>query len=162
MNPQDPLANLHPLREPALIGWWPPAPGWWILLALVLLAIAVLGFFAYRHYRANAYRRQACVQLQLLHNKWLSDQDNQDYCVATNALLKSVALRAFPRQDVASRSGENWLNFLNDALASGNASSIPFDQSFADAAYRQDASGISPQEIHRSSMAWVKQHKVAP
>ena len=64
MNPQDPLAALHPLREPVAIGWWPPAPGWWLLAGLVLAALLALAWYALRRYRANAYRRQALARPQ--------------------------------------------------------------------------------------------------
>ena len=63
MNPQDPLAALHPLREPLPIGWWPPAPGWWLLAGLALAALLLLAWHALRRYRANAYRRQALFRL---------------------------------------------------------------------------------------------------
>jgi len=39
MNP-DPLAPLRPLHLPDQIGWWPPAPGWWLLAGV---AAVVLG-----------------------------------------------------------------------------------------------------------------------
>ena len=64
MNPQDPLAALHPLRTPEPIGWWPLAPGWWVLLVAVVLLAALAVYLARRHYRRNAYRRVAMLQLQ--------------------------------------------------------------------------------------------------
>jgi len=66
MNPQDPLANLNPLRQPELISWWPLAPGWWLLLAIVLLGLSALVYFLIRRHRDNAYRRRALQQLQRL------------------------------------------------------------------------------------------------
>ncbi len=44
MNPQDPLSQLHPLRDPVAIGWWPLAPGWWLLLGLMVLVLAIAVF----------------------------------------------------------------------------------------------------------------------
>ena len=35
----NPLDQLEPLIAPAPIGWWPPAPGWWLLAVLVPLLL---------------------------------------------------------------------------------------------------------------------------
>ena len=46
-NPMDPatlLEQLAPLREPAPITWWPPAPGWW-LLGVLMMALLLWGAY---------------------------------------------------------------------------------------------------------------------
>ena len=158
MNPQDPLANLHPLREPAMIGWWPPAPGWWLLGALVLLALSALVWFLVRRYRANAYRRQALAQLESLHRQFATSGDNGAFVVNTNALLKSVALRAYPRRQVAASSGAQWLAFLNNSCR-GNAAA--FDDRFVAALYREDQPDIDPEQLRRAAAQWIRRHEVA-
>ena len=87
MNPQDPLAALHPLREPELVSWWPPAPGWWVLGALLLLGLAILTWFALRRYQRNAYRRQALARLEALQSEYRSAGDLGSYAAGINALL---------------------------------------------------------------------------
>ncbi|NQY04093.1 MAG: DUF4381 family protein [Halieaceae bacterium] len=51
MNPQsDPLAALHPLREPAAIALWPPAPGWWLLALLLMVLLIAAALWLRRRY----------------------------------------------------------------------------------------------------------------
>jgi hypothetical protein len=161
LNPQDPLAQLHALREPGTIGWWPLAPGWWVLLAIAVLLLATLAFYCYRRYRANAYRRQACLQLRALYGDWRSNDDNTRYLGAVNALLKSVALRAFPRRDVASRNGTQWVAFLNQTHSTSTGAAL-FDEDFATAAYRPEHSSMDCEKIYLSASKWIKQHRAAP
>lgn len=157
MNPQDPLANLHPLREPEVIGWWPLAPGWWIVIGLIALALTALAFVLYRKYAANAYRRQATQQLQNIHTQWLADGDSQVYAAEVNALLKSVAIHAFPSRDVASYNGSKWLQFLNGGLATQGLS---FPESFANSAYQKQVPSSQCQQYLEPARRWINHHKV--
>ncbi|MDH4042324.1 MAG: DUF4381 domain-containing protein [Gammaproteobacteria bacterium] len=157
MNPQDPLASLHPLREPPPIGWWPPAPGWWLLAGLVLAALLVLGWYLVRRRRASAYRRRALAQLAELQMQYREHRDELQFIAATNALLKSVALVAYPRREVAASSGADWLAFLNSPLQQGEQ----FPAGFDGAAYRSAAPGIDIDQLQRSAAAWIRRHEVA-
>ena len=38
----NPLDQLEPLITPAPVAWWPPAPGWWVVAALIPIALWVL------------------------------------------------------------------------------------------------------------------------
>lgn len=157
MNPQDPLESLRPLREPDLIGWWPLAPGWWLLLALVLLALAAGAYLLIKRHRRNAYRRQALQQLEDLQAQLQSNNDSNRYIAAINGLLKSVALAAYPRRDIAAEHSDAWLAFLNRGLAPADR----FEEDFALAAYRQDCTAIDTERLYRSTRAWIRQHRVA-
>ena len=88
MNPQDPLAQLRDIHLPEPVSWWPPAPGWWLLAVLVLIALVAISVFFYKRYQHNSFRRQA---LQLLENHFLDWQHNQD----TSLYLQQVCLFRF-------------------------------------------------------------------
>ncbi len=162
MNPQDPLAALHPLREPAAIGWWPLAPGWWVLIALAVLATAIACYYLVRRYRANAYRRLALKQLQTIQSRY-ADKLGEDECIQntardSNALLKSVALRVFPRQDIAALSGEAWLDFLNKTRRSESADT-EFSAAFANAAYLPKTPDLDAEQLFRACQSWISKHR---
>jgi len=158
VTPQDPLAGLHPLREPAAIGWWPPAPGWWALLCLVLVAAAILGYVLWRRHRRNAYRRRALAQLDTLRLAYRESGDTLRYVEQVNALLKSVALLSYPRDLVAAQHGETWRSFLNRCLPP----TAHFSPSFENAAYRKTAPDIDTDLLHRSAEHWIREHRVDP
>lgn len=155
MNPQDPLAALHPLRQPDPINWWPLAPGWWLLIVLLLLAISAVAFLLLRRYRRNAYRRKALSQLEQLRQAHLQHQDDAVYLAGTNALLKSVALRAYPRRDVAACSGDAWLDFLNGSCSKAGR----FPAGFVTAAYRKQCPAIDMEQLYESAVYWIKRHE---
>jgi hypothetical protein len=156
MNPQDPLASLNPLREPAAIDWWPLAPGWWALLAIILLVLAALAWFLWRRYRANAYRRRALVQLQGIYTDFEQHRDQHRCLHQINALLKSVALHAYPRRQVAGATGSQWLIFLNESCRGPDL----FEARYASAIYSDRESNLDMSVIHESCRQWISRHEV--
>jgi len=160
MNPQDPLAQLHPLREPQLIGWWPLAPGWWLLLALLLVVLAATAYWLWRRYQKRAYRRQAERQLDALRLAYQNDNDSAAFVANVNRLLKATALVVYPRRTVAAASGEQWLALLNDTLADSGTDKT-FTPEFAEAGYRPGPPATDPEQLHQLALAWIRHHKVA-
>ncbi|TDG11932.1 DUF4381 domain-containing protein [Seongchinamella unica] len=157
MNPADPLAQLHPLREPAAIGWWPPAPGWWLLLALVIVGLAAVAWGGLRRYRRNAYRRRGLAQLAQIRSRWLADNNHLRCLSEANALLKAVALRAYPVRDVAGISGRDWQDFLDQTMA-GNAG---FELRLLQAQYLGEVDGQGLDEHLHQCASWIKRHRVS-
>ncbi|WP_315982906.1 DUF4381 domain-containing protein [Aliamphritea spongicola] len=68
----DPLAELRDIHLPEAVGYWPVAPGWWLLLASVLV-LAGLIVWTVRRYRHNAYRRAAAKELDKVYQQYMSD-----------------------------------------------------------------------------------------
>jgi hypothetical protein len=157
VNPQDPLANLHPLRQPELIGWWPPAPGWWLVACLLIIILALLVYLLRRHRAKNAYRRRALWQLQNLHAQYQVDAEATSYLQHINALLKSVALLAYPRAMVAAQHGANWREFLNRSLPPEAQLPTEFDT----VVYQQHCPTIDVAHVHRAAEHWIKKHRAA-
>jgi len=117
-----PLSELADIHLPEPIGFWPPAPGWWLL---GLLAIAVSLYFG-RHYLANWKVRRMCNFAIRELDKCLasyraaiasapnetSEQLKLDFVNELNAVLRRVALKEFPQANLASLGGAQWIAFL--------------------------------------------------
>ena len=158
MNPQIPLSALHPLRSPDAIGWWPPAPGWWVLLVAILVAVAVAAWVIRRRYRSNAYRRHALQQLARVQAAHRADADTSHYLAQINALLKSVALRAYPQRDIAAVHGGQWRAFLNRDLPE----TLQLQDTFDDAVYQKSCPDVDLPRIEQAAQYWIRKHRAAP
>ena len=158
MNPTDPLAQLHPLREPGAIGWWPPAPGWWVLLLVLLSATAALLAWLWLRHRRNRYRRLGLAQLREVEQRYRTDGDSLALAAAVNALLKTVALQAYPRTDVAGIHGQAWADFLN----STGGQAVSFDNSMAAAHYLPASDAPEPAQLCDQASLWIRQHRRQP
>ena len=110
----DLLNALRDIREPAAPGFWPPAPGWW-LLAVLLLATAILcGYFAWRRSSRQRPIRRALEELEIWRTHAAASNDTEA-ASALAELLKRAALARYPRATVARLSGDAWLAFLDQS-----------------------------------------------
>lgn len=114
MNPQYlPLRDLH---LPEGIGWWPFAPGWWMLLGFSLLALLWLLRYAVRHRRRGAARRFALRELARLRRAYDSDGNAVTLSIRLSELLRRAMLAYAPRSEVAGLTGDAWLLWLDRGL----------------------------------------------
>lgn len=111
----DPLAALRPLHLPDTVGWWPPAPGWW-LLGIALIAVVTLGIRALRRRRRRSrYRRAALAELAACAREARASGDAQGFAANASAILRRAALHRYPRARVAPLCGDAWLAFLEES-----------------------------------------------
>ena len=110
MNPID--VNSLPLRDihlPSAVAWWPPAYGWWIVLAVLCVAL-VAGLVVYR----RRYRERAAIRGLKAVARSLADGTAPVVCVQRiSMILRRFAMSISPRRAVAGLTGEDWLGFLD-------------------------------------------------
>ena len=117
------LSNLHDIFEPAAVSWWPPAPGAVLIGLLFLLWVGLAALRLWRRWRRNAYRREALRELGAIRERANQPQSRGEAIRQLSALLKRVALAAYPRARVASLTGEQWRDFLDRQVGGGTFSS---------------------------------------
>lgn len=161
------LAGLEPNIEPEAIGFWPPAPGWWLLGCLTAVFCFLAGRRLWKQRKANRYRRQALRTANALYRQHgdgsHAPPDTMALAKEYNRLLKAVALHTWPRARVASLYGERWLQFLGktqqnqrDAQALSALGLVLY------AAQPPRPSQITAEQLHRAVLHWIKTHRPIP
>jgi hypothetical protein len=113
-----PLRDIH---LPEGVSWWPLAPGWWLLLALLVLCVAIV--LALRFYRRRLrLRKLALAELQQIEQAFAEHGNLQQLAGDCSVLLRRVCLSRFPRHEVAGLTDRAWLTFLNS-----HSKTPPFD-----------------------------------
>ncbi len=112
------LRDIHPPGTPGL---WPPAPGWWVVLTLLVATLAALGTRVWRAHRARVRRRRILAELAAVGGR----VQGVELAAAVSALLKRVALAQFRRAEVAPLTGRAWLDFLDRHGGAGRFSAGP-------------------------------------
>ncbi len=141
MNPAAPTREaMHGLILPPPVPFWPATPAWYASIAMIAALLAWLGWRAWRRWQANAYRREALRALPSAQPAEIA------------AILKRVALAAWPREAVASLSGRDWAAFLRRT-----APRARLDEATAE---RLAALAYEPAEAHADAARWIRFHDV--
>ena len=144
---QDPasLDNLRDIAEPAPVPWWPPAPGWWVVIALVAAGLAVCVYKAWQRWKANAYRRAATAEV--------NDATNDSEIVE---ILKRTAMCADTRTHVGSLAGADWCEWL------GESGGVPVPAELAQrisvGVYRDGS--IRTPALAEFARRWISDHRI--
>lgn len=96
------LDRLNDLALPPEVAYLPPAPGWYVVMAVLVCAGLWLAWRAWKNWQANAYRRAAIDQLTAASS-----------VAAISEVLRRTALAVVPRSAIAGLSGAAWPDWLS-------------------------------------------------
>jgi hypothetical protein len=149
-------AQMADIIEPAAVGIWPLAWGWWVLITLILVGLLIALVVTLRHHRANRYRR---TSLKLLQAKLFSSRQEQYRYLMQ--LSKQVALVAYPEQrtEIANAFGAQWLTWLNSKTKQplfNHSDAVSWQNEL----YAPPTNANEPSELLTLSLSkWIQQHK---
>ncbi len=156
--------NLHGIEEvhlPESVSWMPQTIGWKLLFVLFVLGLCWLLYRQVRLWWRNRYRREALKQLAQLR----LTEDAYTVVSRLPFLLKATALQRFPRENIASLSGEPWLEFLSNHYA-GPAFNDALGQQLNTIAYqRREQWSLSDEQVDAlvvRTREWIKTHQDFP
>lgn len=142
--------ELRDIHLPTVSMWWPLAPGWWVLLALLVAAI-VAGVFCLR--RRAAWNRRVDAALGDLRDataRYAEDGDVAAFATAAHQLLRRVARTRDPHSVVLK--GVAW----HEALAAlSPRQDVHRLAAIEDAIYRPEAT-LEVLPTARDVEAWVR------
>jgi len=104
-----PLKDIH-LPDVGL--WWPPAPGWWVILISVILMIVFMPKFL-RWLRWKPVKKLSLRELDRIRTELDSGVDDRKIAQEISILLRRTLISYSSRAVAASTTGESWLAQLN-------------------------------------------------
>ena len=149
---QLPLRDIH---LPDSVSWWPPAPGWWTVLALFIAAVG-LGLWLRRRriQKQRSAKLLSLRHLQTMRNAFAEHGDCQRLTQELSALLRRATISVYDREDTASLTGEAWLKFLDKNLGDRRFSQGP-GRLLMEAPYQRRPSG-DVSDLLRLCEAWIR------
>jgi len=151
------LQNLHDIVVPGPLAWWPPAPGWYVVMIVAAGALLVLLRSGWRHWRRNRYRSEALRELTRIGR----EGDLRELPV----LLKRAALSAWPRARVAGLVGAEWHQFLDESANTdrfGSGAGEVLDRLAYASGSDSAPSDRDAAVVLDAAQFWLKRHRAPP
>jgi hypothetical protein len=150
------LDRLHDIATPPTVPWWPPALGWFVVAGIALAALGLVAWLGIVRWQHSRYRREALSELDRI----ARDPRASSSVAHVAELVKRVALAAYPRDRVASLTGDAWLAFL-DATGGTDAFTRGAGRVLKDAAYRKEAVGNRSDFVNLAGVVrqWIAHHR---
>ncbi|WP_371377014.1 DUF4381 domain-containing protein [Thalassotalea aquiviva] len=150
----DPLAQLKDIHLPEQVGFWPLAPGWWILVLLSISAVVLLLRALLKQRELSKVKRQALKQL--------STQQSLT-TVQILSLLKWASMHYYNRQDVASKYSNELLDFFTSKLAKDKQQAfVQQAEKAITRCYRKSSVDLHASEFQQAAIYWLNNAALLP
>ncbi|KAA0968913.1 DUF4381 domain-containing protein [Aureimonas fodinaquatilis] len=161
---QTALRSMHDIIVPEPVSWMPQTWGWAVVAVCLFIAVLIAVAAYVRHYRKNAYRREALRLLDEICTDMQASAALSADAFRLAELVKRTALAAWPRADVASLSGDDWIAFLNHT--SKDSAGDALKDVLKDLEY-QKADSAPPlpakmaEDLTAATRRWIETHHVS-
>ncbi len=141
---------LHQLYEPNPVPFHFETPGWYILFAILLIAIISVLVFQFMKFKKNRYRRNAIKEIENL-------ETGNSFIPGIFAILKKTAIHAFGREKTGNLYGKEWIELLERSGKNINLSA--YSEEISDILYKgKTVNSETELKILLNAKKWVKTH----
>ncbi len=126
---------------------WPPAPIYWLILTVTIAVIVLAIILIKRNINKQRVVKQALMSLNQL-------QESNASFAQLNQLLKGVCLHYYPREHVASITGQAWFTFLQEHNSQQHTPLFNDQKEFCRRLYK-DNSACTDNDFS-SAKKWIK------
>jgi len=109
---QEALKDLRDIHEPDPISFWPPAPGWWIVLILTIAAVFLLRWWLKRD-KSPRYKKLANEELKNIITNYEVQRNGYKTAGEISELIRKIMVLTDDRSEVAGMIDEEWLSYLD-------------------------------------------------
>ncbi len=111
--PNMPALPLRDIKLPSEPGFWPLAPGWWVMLALLLALAMWLGLKWYRHRQRKKRWLAINQQLSDIEFDYQKDHNSQKLLTELSMFLRRFVKHQLQQPQATSLAGDDWVAYLN-------------------------------------------------
>ena len=169
------LEQLRDIHLPQAVHWWPPAPGWWIVAAVVLALTIWLSRYLQARYRRQYFRGETQDLLKQVWQDYEQQAGNtanadRDFIENTLALLRragktaQLSANSNNEEHLQSIPSPALLEALDEHSAGKLSAALPL-QDISERLYRPESTALSPEQaqcFYAVAKNWLKSKDFKP
>jgi len=114
---EEALKDLRDIHDPNPISLWPLAPGWWLLLALLVVGILFLRWWLKKR-KSPGFKKLANQELKNIITNYEVQKDTQKTCLEIATLIRKLLVARDTNHKVAGLIDNEWLSYLDEVSRS--------------------------------------------
>lgn len=159
---QAPEMSALPLRDiklPAEPGFWPLAPGWWVLILATLAVTVWLGIKWYKYRQKKRRWMEIDQQLSKIEFDFRQSQDRQKLLTEVSTFLRRFVKYQLHHDRATSLSGHEWIDYLSQFKNSD--SFAPFESALTVGVFQADCE-YDANRLLQTTRLFIKQQVMKP
>lgn len=147
------MRDINEIVAPAHIDWLPQTIGWYVIGALGVAAVIRWSWRVFKQWLRNRYRREALHRLNALAAEQAATP------ASINELLKTAAIIASSRREVAALTGDAWSEWLAQRI-SNPVAITQLTEAVGAALYRGASSPAADDaQLLEQAQTWIREHR---
>lgn len=110
---QEALKDLRDIHEPDPVSFWPLAPGWWIVLLIIIFSVFLLRWWLKRD-KSPRYKKLANEELKNITTNYEVQRNGHKTAGEVSELIRKIMILTDNRAEVAGMIDEEWLAYLDE------------------------------------------------
>lgn len=131
------LSDVKDIRGLDDVSMFPLALGWWIIIAIMVLFLAMFIYKRIQNFRYNrTWKYKVIKRLDKISDN-LNESNVKASLAEITEILKRASIQSYGRNEVASLNGDDWLGWL-EIMGSGNFNKSKYKELLIDYPYMEE------------------------
>lgn len=158
-SPEMPVLPLRDIKLPPEPGFWPLAPGWWVVIGLLVIIAIWLGYLWIRHNRKKRRWQAIDQQLSSIEFNYRQHQNKQKLLTDLSVFLRRFVKFQLQQNHAVTLSGESWIEYLNQLQ--DNKPFAPYATALSHGVYQQTPD-FEADGLLETTRTFIKQQVMKP
>ncbi len=111
-----PALELRDIHLPVEPGFWPLAPGWWLLIIVAVLMCYLMVRVFLKLRKTRQLNELMQNELNIINTAYENHQNKHQLASDISQLLKRFVMYVLKDNDAAALTGEKWITYLNEQV----------------------------------------------